>query len=71
MSKSEHTLKPEQRHIGVMELAERLNCHPVTIYKQYRNWKSVGFPQPRKLVGNRLAFNEAEVNAYIERRGAR
>lgn len=56
--------KKRTRWLGVMELAERLGCHPFSIPRFVK--KKPGFPQPTKLFGKNL-WDEAEVDAYIER----
>ena len=56
-------LPPEERYIGSAEVAARLNCHLISVYRFIR--LKPDFPQPRRLA-NKLAWKEADIRVWIE-----
>ena len=52
------------RCIGTSEIAARLNCHPISIYRYLKCNRE--FPRARK-IANKLAWSEAEVDEWIRR----
>ena len=54
---------PDQWLIGTGEVAARLNCHIISVYRFLR--AKPDFPQPRRLA-NKLAWREAEIQKWIK-----
>ena len=54
--------KSKRRLIGVLEFAEKLNCHPASVPKFIKG--KAGFPQPAKLL-NKLVWFEDVADDYI------
>jgi predicted DNA-binding transcriptional regulator AlpA len=64
--RDEHTRranKKKRRWIGTMEVAERVNCHPMSIPRLVKT--KANFPQPIKLFGKNL-WDDDEMEAYLE-----
>jgi predicted DNA-binding transcriptional regulator AlpA len=62
LSMHKATPKPRGRLIDTIELATKLNCHPMSIPRFVKTKK--GFPQPTKPFGKNL-WDEWEIDAYL------
>lgn len=58
----------ENRLISMKQVLERIPLSKTTIY---RNIRAGTFPAPIKLGRSRIAFSEAEVNAWIDQHASR
>lgn len=56
--------KRNKKMIGIIEVAQRLNCHPATVSRAIKE-KRPGFPLPAKQFG-KLQWGDADVDDYVE-----
>jgi predicted DNA-binding transcriptional regulator AlpA len=61
-------IAPEDRLIGSAEVAARLNCHIITLYRRLKS--DPEFPRPiRRVASNRkLAWRESAIRDYVSAR---
>lgn len=57
----------ERRMISFETVVDRTSLSRATIYRQIRKGT---FPRSRKVTGHKVAFVEAEVNAWLDARAA-
>jgi predicted DNA-binding transcriptional regulator AlpA len=55
--------------IGTAEVAARLMCHPVSVFRFMR--ENPDFPVPQRISANRLAWRESAITNYIASRPLR
>lgn len=58
---------PEDRLLGVREVAKRLDCGPSTIYKGVAPKAKTKFPIPFKRIRGRVKFLSSDVQAHLAR----
>jgi len=68
-SNAELATSTDDRLIGTADVAAKLMCHPVSVFRYMR--ERPDFPQPMRISANRLAWRLSAIRAYVASRPLR